>query len=144
MIRPITEDDIPQLFELILDLAEDHRQQMWVTSCPENLISAYRNGKFGAIIAIEEGVPIGYLSYTWNFSIWSGEEFMNLDDLYVVPDYRSKGIGEQLMKEAQRQCQLRNVKRMRWEVQTDNYKAIQFYQRLGATMYNKGIFRWTC
>ena len=46
------------------------------------------------------------------------------------------------MLEAKEVCLQRNVKRIRWEVEQDNHGAIRFYQRLGAKLDLKGIFRW--
>jgi len=67
---------------------------------------------------------------------------MNLDDLFVNEHYRGKKIGQQLMQHAQKICTENNINSIRWEVETDNERAISFYKSLGANMVKKGIFKW--
>ncbi len=94
------------------------------------------------LVAEQDGQLVGYLSYTWNYSIWRGNEFMNLDDLFVLKAYRGQEIGQRLMQFAKKICRDKNIDLIKWEVEKDNTKAIDFYQRLGADVSIKGIVRW--
>jgi len=143
-IREVTSDDVDSLFELIMDIARHHDQEQYVaTSKAELLKSGFgENPKFGALIAEYDSQLAGYLSYTWNYSIWNGCEIMNLDDLFVKGEFRGQKVGQQLMEAAKAQCLSRSVSYIRWEVETDNTKAIDFYEKLGANMTEKGIFKW--
>ncbi|MEM8887262.1 MAG: GNAT family N-acetyltransferase [Bacteroidota bacterium] len=143
-IRPATKEDVPMLYELILGIARYHNQEYAVKTSVEELRRAGFGevSKFGALIAEYEGMPAAYLSYTWNYSIWNAGSYMNLDDLFVKEEFRGKKIGEALMQEAKALCQSRDTYLIRWEVQKDNAGAIKFYERLGAKMKAKGIFRW--
>lgn len=143
-IRNATKNDIDTLFDLILGIAKFHNQEKYViTNKQEMLNSGFSdNPKFGAIIAEFNGQIAGYLSYTWNYSIWNGCEYMNLDDLFVWKEFRGQKVGLQLMERAKVVCNKKKISLIRWEVEKGNVKAIEFYNRLGAKMTEKGIFRW--
>ena len=143
-IRPATKEDVPILYELIMGIAHYHNQAYAVKTTEKELLRAGFGEvpQFGALIAEYEGKPAGYLSYTWNYSIWNAGNYMNLDDLFVKEAFRGKKIGQALMQEAKALCQKRDTHLIRWEVQKDNEAAIKFYEGLGAKMKVKGIFRW--
>ncbi len=143
-IREATKNDINTLYNLILGIAKYHNQEKSVvTNTEEMLRSGFdKNPKFGALLAEINSEVVGYLSYTWNYSIWNGCDYMNLDDLYVTSEYRGQKVGLHLMRYAQDFCADKGINLIRWEVQKDNIKAIKFYNKLGAKMTEKGIFRW--
>ena len=143
-IRKATKNDIGILYDLILGIAKFHNQEEYVvTNKQEMLYSGFSgNPKFGALIAELHSEIAGYLSYTWNYSIWNGCEYMNLDDLFVWSQFRGQRVGLQLIQSAKKICIEKNISLIRWEVEKDNEKAIEFYNRLGAKMTQKGIFRW--
>lgn len=143
-IRDATKKDIDSLFDLILGIAKFHDQEKYVLTNKQEMLHSGFNGepKFGAIIAEFKGQIAGYLSYTWNYSIWRGCEYMNLDDLFVWKEYRGQKVGLQLMQRAKEACKEKNINLIRWEVEKENAKAIEFYNRLGAKISEKGIFKW--
>lgn len=143
-IRVAQKEDVGILYELIMGIAKFHNQEQFVATTPEEMFRAgfSENPKFGAFIAEYDGKVAGYLSYTWNYSIWNGKNYMNMDDLFVWEEFRGKKIGEQLMQSAKDLCEDSGINSIRWEVQQDNSKAISFYNRLGAEMFPKGIFKW--
>jgi len=142
--RDATKNDIDTLFDLIWGLAKFHNQEKYVLTNKEEMLNSGFNNepKFGAIIADFNSKVAGYLSYTWNYSIWNGCEFMNLDDLFVWEEFRGQKVGLMLMEHAKNICKEKNISLIRWEVEKDNIKAIEFYNRLGAKITEKGIFRW--
>jgi len=83
-IREATKKDIDTVYDLILEIAKFHNQEEYViTNKQEMLGSGFNeNPKFGVLIAEFNGKISGYLSYTWNYSIWNGCEYLNLDDLF--------------------------------------------------------------
>lgn len=143
-IKQATKKDVEKLYNLIIAIAKHHNQEYAVTTNTQELLNSgfSKNPKFGALLAEVDNTIVGYLSYTWNYSIWSGSEYMNLDDLFVLEAYRNHKIGLQLMQQAKATCKQKNIHIIRWEVQKDNHKAIKFYTNLGAIMKEKGIFRW--
>ncbi len=118
-IREATKNDIGTLYNLILGIAKYHNQEKSViTNSKEMLGSGFGdNLKFGALLAEINGEIVGYLSYTWNYSIWNGCEYMNLDDLYVTSEYRGQKVGLHLMRHAQDFCINKEINPIRWEVQ---------------------------
>ena len=144
-IRKASIEDIDILYELIVGIAKHHNQEQYVlTNKEEMLKSGFKEtSKFGALIAEFDGKVAGYVSYTWNYSIWLGGDYMNIDDLFVWDEYRGKKIGEVLMLKARDICKKKNIDRISWEVEKDNLGAIKFYERLGAELNIKGMFKWS-
>ena len=143
-IREATSSDVDTIYELIMAIARHHGQESYVLTDKETLLKDgfCDDAAFGVLLAECDGDVAGYCSYTWNYSIWLGIRYMGIDDVYVWERFRGQNIGEALMLEAKEVCLQRNVKRIRWEVEQDNHGAIRFYQRLGAKLDLKGIFRW--
>jgi len=142
--RDATKKDVDALFDLMLGIAKYHDQEQFLKTSKEQMLQSGfgENPKFGAIVAAYEDTLVGYLSYTWNYSIWNGSDYMNLDDLFVLNEYRQQNIGKKLMEAAQQKCLEKKIHLIKWEVEKNNTKAIHFYNRLGAEMNIKGIFKW--
>ncbi|MEJ8566053.1 GNAT family N-acetyltransferase [Elongatibacter sediminis] len=143
-IRRATAEDAAVVLELIEELAEHHGQAEHVRTDEDSLVAAGFGDDpgVGALIAEVDGIVAGFLSYTVCYSIWSAADFMLIDDVYVRNDFRGDGLGEALMRELQQTCKALGLSRIKWEVEPDNAAAIRFYERLGATGYDKRLFRW--
>ena len=143
-IRIATDKDVDVLFDLIIAIAKHHNQTEHVLTTKEELLSSgfAKYTKFGALICYFNKRVAGYVSFTWNYSIWSGGNYMNIDDVFVIEEFRGNKIGEALMKHIKELCLEKNISRVKWEVESDNFGAIKFYERLGAKMVTKGIFNW--
>ncbi len=143
-IREATEQDIDVVYDLIMAIAEHHDQAQYVITDKAELAQSIGGSaaKFGVLLAEVDGKVAGYASYTWNYSIWLGAEVMNIDDVFVWPQFRGQKAGEALMLKARAVCQAKGCQRIRWEVEQDNHQAIKFYQRLGAQIDIKGVCRW--
>ena len=98
--------------------------------------------RVGAIVAEAGGELVGFVSYTWNYSVWLASDYMNIDDVFMAEPYRVKGVGGALMLKARQVCVSRGRHRIRWEVEPGNAAAIRFYERLGARLRTKGMFGW--
>ncbi len=144
LIRKAKEKDCGQIFILIGELAKDHNQETYVQTIEHEIKKALIDSekKVGVIVAEIDSQLIGYLSYTWNYSIWSGSDYMNIDDVFVQEKFRGHTIGKMLMLEANKIALENNVSKIKWEVEVDNDSAIKFYESLGATFSQKGIFKW--
>jgi GNAT superfamily N-acetyltransferase len=144
LLREATEADAEALYRLIVAIADHHDQRAYVFTTVDDL---RRDGfgpepKFCAVLAEVDGALVGYASYTFNYAIWLGSTYMNVDDVFVSPAHRGSGIGEALMHMLKQRCAAHGLQRLRWEVQPDNRSAIRFYERIGARMRTKGIFYW--
>lgn len=143
-IRKAVKNDINTIYDLIMGIAKYHNQESYVLTDKRELLKAGfdKDAKYGVLIAEFEEQVIGYLSYTWNYSIWTGGDYMNIDDLFVWDKFRGKKGGQYLMEFAKDICKEKGIKLLRWEVEKDNLRAIDFYKRLGAKLTEKGVFRW--
>jgi GNAT superfamily N-acetyltransferase len=132
-IRPATIDDAALLRTLIRELAEFERQ---LEFCVIETGDLARDGfgpdpKFRALIAEWYGNPAGYALFFGYYSTWVGPG-LYLEDLFVLSQYRGKGIGMALLAAVARIALQENCCAMRWEVLDWNEKAIELYKSLGA------------
>lgn len=81
-------------------------------------------------LAMDNNIPVGFTQLYSTFSSVSMTSFYILNDLYVAPSHRAKGIGEALLKKAKEQCILMNYKGLGLETATNN-PAQYLYERLG-------------
>lgn len=143
-VREATSSDIDIVYDLIVAIAKHHRQEQYVVTSEDELVKSGfgESPLFGVLLAEIDGEVAGYCSYTWNYSIWLGSTYMNIDDVFVWEKFRGKKVGEALMLKAKEVCLENGAGRIKWEVETDNHGAIKFYERLGANVSIKGLFRW--
>lgn len=143
-IRKATKEDVPALLALIKGLARHHEVEQYLLATESSLLEAGfgEQAKMGALIAEYNGQPVGYVSYTINYSIWVGRDFMLIDDVFALEQYRGKGIGQQLMEAIRSHALDLGLNCIKWQVEKDNTGAIRFYERLGAKLNIKGIFTW--
>nr|HPI97703.1 GNAT family N-acetyltransferase [Synergistales bacterium] len=79
-----------------------------------------------------EGKPVGFALYFHNFSTLQGKPGLYLEDLYIRPEMRGKGMGKALLQYLARLALERNCGRFEWVVLTYNKPAIDFYRSIGA------------
>ena len=146
LIEPATLADVPVILQLIRELAEYERAPNDVVATEDGL----REVLFGAepaahvIIGREDGEPVAFAVYFFNFSTWLGRAGLYLEDLFVRPELRGKGYGKALLVRLAQIASERGCGRMEWAVLDWNDPAIQFYRKLGATPMNEWtVFRLT-
>jgi GNAT superfamily N-acetyltransferase len=134
MIRPATEDDVDALVQLIHELADYERSPESVHIDGEQLRAAL----FGASptvfahVADEDGDIVGMAIWFLSFSTWTGRTGIALEDLYVRPEGRNKGIGRALVSQLAAIAHQSGYGRLDWSVLDWNELAIDFYEALGA------------
>lgn len=140
-VREAEEKDVGTLYELILELSSHENSQEYIVTNPDKLREQGfgKDKLFGALLAECDGKIAGYLTYVWNFSTWQGGYYMYLENIFVLKHYRSLGVGAALLQEAKNVCNHNGRLHIKWEVQLDNEKAIEFYKRQGATVSPRGI-----
>jgi GNAT superfamily N-acetyltransferase len=145
-IRPAHEGDIPVLLHFVRQLAEYERLAHLVTATEDSL----RESLFGsqpaaeALIAFDDGVPAGFAVYFHSFSTFLGRRGLWLEDLFVTPAARGKGIGKALLLRVARIAHERGCGRYEWSALDWNTPAIEFYESLGAVQMGEWkIFRVT-
>jgi len=133
-IRKASVEDVPLILSFIRELAEYEREPGAVRATEDDLI---RDGfspspKFRVIIAEWDGKPAGMAFFFQNYSTWQGRQGLFLEDLFVRPQFRSRGIGRALMVHLAQIAVAEHCYGMRWEVLDWNTTAIEVYQKLGA------------
>jgi len=133
-IRPATEDDVPLILALIKELAEYERLSQEVLATEgilrESLFGEVRGAE--ALIGYHEGAPAGFALFFHNFSTFLGRPGIYLEDLYVKPEFRGKGIGRGMLVYLARLAKGRNCGRLEWSVLDWNEPAIRLYRSIGA------------
>lgn len=130
-IHPITEKDVPALRSLILELA-DYEHLEVITTEADLLRDGFGvNRKFRALIAEYDGKPAGYAMFYDFYSSFRGRCGLFLEDIYVQPALRNKGIGKALLAHVAKISKEENYFGMQWEVLDWNQPSIEFYERIG-------------
>lgn len=143
MIRPAAPADIPDILELIGELAAHHDEPDSAIATPDQLRTAFfgSNPSVYAQLACEDddsaaqtgsGKVVGMAVYYRTFSTWQGVHGLWLEDLYVRPGARGGGYGKQLLAALARVCRDNGYSRLEWRVADWNEGAIGFYRSIGA------------
>jgi GNAT superfamily N-acetyltransferase len=133
-IVPAQASDVPVILEMIKALAEYEQLTHEVLATEDDL----RQSLFGprpageVVLAYAGDAPIGFALFFHNFSTFLGRHGLYLEDLFVVPEWRGKGVGKQLLAHIASIADSRNCGRMEWAVLDWNESAIAFYRRMGA------------
>ncbi len=145
-IRRAQPGDGRLILSLVKELASYERLSHEVVATEEVL----ENALFGpaavaeAVIACYGGSPVGFAVYFHNLSTFLGRPGIYLEDLYVRPDFRGKGIGRSLLSHLAQLTRERDCGRLEWAVLNWNESAIQFYRNLGAVPLKEWtVFRLT-
>ncbi len=135
-IKIAIEKNISNIVAMIREFAAFENLSEFCKITEENL----REAMFGAnacvegLMAFNENEAIGYALFYENFSSFRGQRGFYLEDLYVRPGYRGRGIGEAFLKKLAQIAASRNFKRIDFLVLDWNETAIRFYKKLGAAM----------
>ena len=134
MVRAARAGDVPAIYRLIRALAEYERSLPSVTGSEDDL----RQALFGAHPAVfghgaeHEGRVVGFALWFLNYSTWTGQHGIYLEDLFVDESMRGGGYGKALLTELARTCVERGYQRLEWSVLKWNEPSIGFYRALGA------------
>lgn len=134
VIRPAVVTDIPQILTFINALAVYEKLAHLVVADEARL----RNTLFGDRPAAEvrlaewQGTPAGFALFFANYSTFLAKPGIFLEDLFVLPAFRGKGIGKALLVHLAQLAVARDCGRLEWSVLDWNQPAIAFYQSMGA------------
>lgn len=131
-IRPAKPEDAKQLFSLILELAEHQEMPDGPKIGPKQLAADFRAGHMRAMLAMDaQGEMAAYACYYLQpSSSISRGQLMHLEDLYIRPQFRRKGLGPRLLRELAKVAHILRLPFIEWSVLRTNYGAIKFYKRL--------------
>ena len=139
-IRPVREEDVEVVCDLIHALARYERLESHCKSTPERLREELfgPHAVIGCVLAWERNEstcaerPVGFALYFYNFSTFLTRRGLYLEDLFVVEDARRRGYGRALIRHLARKALEEGCGRFDWSVLDWNQPAIDFYERLGA------------
>ncbi len=135
-ISPAVESDLPQILAFIKGLAEYEKLAHQCVATEENLRKTLLGPRPFAevLIARLDQVPVGFALFFHNYSTFLATPGIYLEDLFVLPEHRGKGIGKMLILRVAKIAHERGCGRLEWSVLDWNESAIGFYRGLGATV----------
>jgi ribosomal protein S18 acetylase RimI-like enzyme len=131
-LRAATEADVPALLALQHDLyAHEHLEHDPASAAPlmRKLIAEAHLGRL--LVIEDEGAIAGYMAIVFGFSMEFGGRSALLDELYVLPHARSRGLGTAALHFAEQMCNAEDVKVLQLEVSRMNVRANALYTRSG-------------
>jgi diamine N-acetyltransferase len=140
-IRPAAPGDAGILLGFIRALADYEKlaDEVEATEASLDAMLFGPNPRVFADIAERDGAPVGFTIWFYNFSTFLGRHGLWLEDLYVVPEQRGRGIGKALLARLAKRCLDEGLGRLEWWVLDWNTPAIEIYKAQGARMMDE----WT-
>ncbi|MDR3752315.1 MAG: GNAT family N-acetyltransferase [Terracidiphilus sp.] len=134
VIRSATATDVAQILAFIRALAAFERAPDAVVATEEGLLrdGFGPNPFYSCLIAEQDGQPAGFALFFYDYSTWMGRPGIYLEDLFVLPEFRGRGIGKALLKHVAAVAVEKNCGRLNWAVLDWNTPAIDFYRAMGA------------
>ncbi len=140
-IRPVRAGEAALVLQFVRELAE-YEKLLHQVEATEAMIEAALFGPQPRVfcdLAEWDGAPVGFALWFLNFSTFSGRSGIYLEDLFVRPAFRHKGIGKALMVHLARRCVAAGWGRLQWSVLDWNTPSIDFYKSLGGVLMDE----WT-
>lgn len=133
IIRSASENDIPQIINLIKELALYEKAPEEVINTPEQMKKdGFGDNPLFKCMVVENDIGIfGFALYYYRYSTWKGK-VLYLEDFYIKEKYRKTGIGQKLFNEVIKTAKHDNCKRICWQVLEWNEPAINFYKKYNA------------
>ena len=135
-IRPARPDEAPLVLDLVRGLARYEKLEHEVEATADGIAAAL----FGSAprvfcdLAEADGEVAGFAMWFYTFSTFVGRHGIYLEDLFVRPEFRGRGLGKALIVNLARRCAEENLGRLEWSVLDWNEPAIQFYRAQGARL----------
>ncbi|SDG63068.1 GNAT family N-acetyltransferase [Paraburkholderia phenazinium] len=136
-IRAATPADVGAIFSLMLELAEFEKLMHMFVATEAGVHDALfgaRPASEAMVAEEEDGRIVAYALYFHNFSTFLGRRGLYLEDLYVQPTQRGTGLGTQMLRRLAALAVERQCGRFEWTVLDWNQPAIDFYEKMGATV----------
>jgi GNAT superfamily N-acetyltransferase len=133
VIRQAGPADAEVVHGFVCALAAYEREPEAVETTPDVLRRqlAASPAPFECLLATVDGTDVGMALFFPTYSTWRGRPGVHLEDLFVAPSHRRRGVGRALVAEVARLVRARGWGRLEWAVLEWNEPAIRFYERLG-------------
>ena len=133
-IRSACRDDSALIFTLVRELADYEKLTDEVAATEDQIADALfaPEPRLFCDVAEWDGEPAGFAVWFLNFSTFRGRHGLYLEDIFVRPAYRRRGVGKALLARLAKRCVDQGYARFEWAVLDWNAPAIEFYRSLGA------------
>ena len=133
-IRPAASSDSALILGFVRKLAEYERLLHAVVATEADVVRDLfgENPRVFCDLAFWDGAPAGFALWFHNYSTFRGSHGLYLEDLFVEPAYRGRGIGKALLRRLAQRCQADGLAKLEWQVLDWNAPSIAFYKSLGA------------
>ena len=140
-IRQAQPEDAAAIYDMIYELAVYEKAPEEVVTTPDEIRKTLfgADGKTEALIAEYAGHAVGYAVFFTSYSTWLGRNGIYMEDLYISPEYRSRGAGKALLKKIAQCAVERHCGRLEWSVLDWNQSAIDFYLSIGAVPQSEWV-----
>ncbi len=134
LIRDATPADLPTIFRFVRELAEYEKLADQVVATEADFAKALfgPNPRAFALVMVVGGVPAGFALWFYNFSTFLGRHGIWIEDVYVAPEFRGRGLGGMVFRHLAQRAVAEGLGRLEWWVLDWNKPAIDFYEGIGA------------
>lgn len=153
-VRFARRNDLKHIYRMVCDLADYLGERDAMINTFENFELDFRRQRFEMLVAtsVEKDagnnidkdatreVLIGFAAFFSSYSTWSGS-CLWLDDIYVLEEYRGRGVGTQLFSDVAKQAMVHHCARLCWESTRQNVRANAWYSHIGATSVDHHLWR---
>jgi GNAT superfamily N-acetyltransferase len=149
-IRAAQPSDVPEILELIRDLADHQGEPDAVENAAPRLQAALFGDAPAVFAFVVDAEPVdaepaaaargrlaGMAIWFLTYSTWTGDHGIHLEDLYVRPEHRSAGHGRALLARLAAKCTANGWSRLEWAVLDSNAGAVGFYESMGASFLDE-------
>ena len=138
-IRDAVPADVPVILSLVKELAEFERLSDEVKATPELFHAALfgASPRAFALVCEVAGKPVGTAVCYYNFSTFVGRAGIYVEDIYIQPEFRGRGIGRAVFRHIAQRAVAEKCGRMEWAVLDWNEPALKFYENIGATVMSE-------
>lgn len=140
-LRPAVRTDVPLILSLIKELAT-YERDLGAVVATEAALERDGFGErplFQVTIAEWSGEAVGFALWFFAYSTWRGQPTLYLEDLFVRPEARGRGIGKEMMRFLARTALDTGCGRFVWQVLDWNTPSIEFYESLGGTVVKEWL-----
>ena len=141
IIRAAETCDLPSVIGLVRALAEFEKLPGPDDDAARRLADDFAARRYSLLVAEASGAIVGYALYFFTYSTFLAQPSLYLEDLFVHPDARGRGVGERFMRALAKEAVAHGCGRFEWTVLDWNVDAQKFYRRLGAEVMSTW---WTC
>ena len=133
-ICPAVKSDVPQILTFIRALAEYEKLSHLCAATEDGLVKTLFGSRAYAEVLIARigGIPVGFALFFHNYSTFLAAPGIYLEDIFVLPQHRGKGVGKSLIVHIAKIAHERGCGRLDWAVLDWNESAIRFYRQIGA------------